>query len=370
MTSEEQNTFEQQIQYSMNQAISGSVVHLFNGLIYVYIFRTLVELKWLFVWYAVVVLLALGRVVISIPVLRERLGLTSPKLWYFIYFSIITLIGIAWGSTGYFFFIPDEVIYQFFIAIVLTGFVCASIISLPVFLPVFYTFCTVVFLPVMVMLINSGHEVAFSVGILTVMMFLFTLVAGKRLHVMILDAITMRFKTEEIARLDSLTGIANRREFNRVYRKEFGRAFRNKSSIAILVIDIDHFKVINDTLGHLAGDDVLVKIALKLSNAIRRPTDHVARIGGEEFVIILPDTPLDGAVQVAEKIRSAIIRAEIEHPGSSCGPFVTISVGVCAGIPQDRHKQDMFIEKADKALYQAKRSGRNCCKAFGEEEIS
>ena len=166
-----------------------------------------------------------------------------------------------------------------------------------------------------------------------------------------------------IARVDSLTSICNRREFDYRLMSEWGRAARADRSLALLMIDIDKFKEYNDYLGHLNGDDCLIRVAQILSECMQRSIDSIARYGGEEFVALLPEVDIEGAAKVAKYCLSAILDAKIPHAKSTVSPNVTISIGVAAVMPVYGNSSTLLIEQADIALYQAKKNGRNriCC---------
>lgn len=160
------------------------------------------------------------------------------------------------------------------------------------------------------------------------------------------------------ATTDSLTDICNRRFFDAHYQMAIADAKRQKHPISIFMVDIDFFKSYNDHYGHIAGDDVIKQVAAALKSQLSRATDIVARYGGEEFVLVMPHLPQQVAEQFAEKLRSAIFDLAIPHIKS--GPFgrITISIGLCTGIPE---RSDNMLSKADAALYQAKQLGRNQC---------
>lgn len=164
---------------------------------------------------------------------------------------------------------------------------------------------------------------------------------------------------KNLANLDGLTQVANRRRFDETLGQEWLRSVREKQPLALIICDVDYFKLYNDTYGHLSGDDCLIRIAQGISNAVKRPTDLVARYGGEEFAVILPNTDLDGAIVVANLIREAIKSLEIEHSASQVNPYITLSLGVAAIAPQLDQNSEMLIAAADKALYQAKQQGRD-----------
>lgn len=166
--------------------------------------------------------------------------------------------------------------------------------------------------------------------------------------------------------VDGLTGIANRRRFDLHLDDEFRRAKRNASPVSLIMIDVDYFKDFNDNYGHQQGDQCLVQIAAALGSVLNRSSDLVARYGGEEFTVVLPDTSEDGAMQIAESMRAEIEALNIEHAYSGVAKFVTVSLGVSTIVPEHLTKTGSLIHAADRALYQAKRSGRNCVVMYSD----
>jgi len=171
---------------------------------------------------------------------------------------------------------------------------------------------------------------------------------------------------QELVRIsssDGLTGVANRRYFDEAMSIEWRRARRHSNSIALMMCDVDYFKLYNDTYGHQAGDDCLRRIAGAIRQHTERPSDIVARYGGEEFTVVLPETTIGGALIVAEKIRQAIRDLNIEH-ASSPGGLVTISIGLASAAPGFDNPPEDLIQAAAKALLRAKRQGRDgLCRA-------
>ena len=172
---------------------------------------------------------------------------------------------------------------------------------------------------------------------------------------------------QKLVALDGLTGIANRRCFDQTLEDEWQRAMRHQHSIALLFCDIDHFKLYNDTHGHLNGDFSLKKVAAVLTENLKRPADLAARYGGEEFVVLLPQTDLDGALQVAENCRRGIENLHLANPLSPSG-FVSLSIGVGCLIPQPGDNCDSLIALTDRELYRAKGNGRNCVMAVESQQ--
>lgn len=168
--------------------------------------------------------------------------------------------------------------------------------------------------------------------------------------------------------VDGLTGIANRRRFDLHLDDEFRRAKRNVSQLSLIMIDVDSFKDYNDNYGHQRGDECLVQIAAALSRVLHRSRDLAARYGGEEFTVILPDTNEDGALQIAESMRAEVEALMLEHAYSAVGGHVTVSLGVSTTTPEHTDQSSSLIHAADRALYQAKRSGRNCVVVYSEQK--
>lgn len=164
-----------------------------------------------------------------------------------------------------------------------------------------------------------------------------------------------------LSAVDGLTSIANRRCFDETLVREWRRAARKSSPISLLIADVDHFKDFNDGYGHQLGDECLKRIARALESCLRRSTDLVARYGGEEFAVILPETDQVGAREVAEAMRAAVEAAQFSHAFSPVANHVTISIGCATTIPERTDEMGYvgIIQRADQALYRAKRAGRN-----------
>jgi diguanylate cyclase (GGDEF)-like protein len=183
---------------------------------------------------------------------------------------------------------------------------------------------------------------------------------------MMLDLKKSRDFLERSARIDGLTGINNRREFEKLLEQEWRRSARTNQSLALIMLDVDFFKPFNDRYGHLAGDSALRSISKVLQDSLSRPYDAVCRYGGEEFAILMPETNTQGAKRVAQQLRQAVMDLKIAHDQSKVVGIVTVSQGISSYVPNDSNSPMLLIKAADKALYQGKQTSRNAIVCAGE----
>ncbi len=171
--------------------------------------------------------------------------------------------------------------------------------------------------------------------------------------------IAQRDELEKMTDLDPLTGVNNRRYFERVFDRCWRQSLRSERPVACLMVDVDYFKAYNDYYGHPAGDEVLVAVAGALSGNVHRATDYLSRFGGEEFVLVLLDTARDTAEGIGERIHRAVRKLAIPHIKSEVADFISVSVGVAALVPTRELNSDDLLRMADEALYKAKQTGRD-----------
>jgi diguanylate cyclase (GGDEF)-like protein len=169
----------------------------------------------------------------------------------------------------------------------------------------------------------------------------------------------LKQELQNLATIDSLTQIPNRRRFDEYLNQEWDRLTREQEPLSLLLCDVDFFKRYNDTYGHQAGDSCLRNVAQTISRTAKRTSDLVARYGGEEFTVILPNTNRFGAMIIAETIQTQIENLQIPHSQSDVSEFVTVSIGIASQIPSRNDSVETIIAKADRALYLAKAQGRN-----------
>lgn len=197
---------------------------------------------------------------------------------------------------------------------------------------------------------NENGDVDSLVG------FMFDISERKKTEHQLLD---LQKELEDLSFKDGLTGVANRRMFDSVLEIEWTNAKRNQQPLSLILLDIDYFKQYNDSYGHIQGDDCLKRVAKTLSSSATRSKDFIARFGGEEFVLVLPETDEKAAKKVAERCRKLIFKEQIPHEISLVSHVLTISIGVASIIPSQQDEALAFVEEVDKRLYLAKQNGRN-----------
>ena len=187
--------------------------------------------------------------------------------------------------------------------------------------------------------------------------FMFDISERKKTEAKLID---LQKELEVLSFKDGLTGVANRRMFDSIMEAEWSHARLNHQPLSVIMLDIDYFKQYNDHYGHIQGDDCLKRVAKTLSSVTRHSRDFFARFGGEEFMLVLPETDESDAINIAERCRMLICHERIPHEKSGVIPMITVSLGVGTIIPSDTDDPLKFIEEVDKRLYQAKQRGRNC----------
>lgn len=279
------------------------------------------------------------------------------------------LSGLVWGSAGLLLHHPDSFPHQMFLLFALGGMIAGALPLLSFLPPAFTVFAIPAALPITFQMALQDDRIHLTMAAMVVIFISAMMASSAQFHRVFRESIELRLRLSssleegevlaQLARLDTLTGIANRRLFDEALDAEWKRALRNGTRLSLVMADIDHFKLYNDHLGHVAGDACLAMAAEAMATVARRPGDLVARIGGEEFAFLLPNTTLEDAQAIAEHVRDDVQALLIPHPASPIMDIVTVSLGVADIAPSPWSTPSDLVKAADAALYRAKSEGRN-----------
>ncbi|MEZ5454104.1 MAG: diguanylate cyclase [Thiothrix sp.] len=285
------------------------------------------------------------------------------------YLIYSTLISTLWGVSGFILFSQEPLVQAVHVTL-LAGAVIAAMPVLALSTLALYMQIGVILLPITLDLLLLGHGTQHSLALATALLGILLAMASRAITSLLNDLHAVQIQMQEQAHTDPVTQIANRRFFDTIFKTEWRRAAREGKTISLLMIDVDHFKRYNDRHGHHAGDQCLQIIAQCIKAVARRASDVVARHGGEEFVILLPDTSLENAFTLAERVRKNVEEQRIPHSDGGIPRIVTVSIGVSSctpNTPRDATALEeaavvypaMLLNAADRALYRSKRNGRN-----------
>ncbi len=296
-------------------------------------------------------------------VLSERVKRHSQSLDNAIFYISAGATGLIWGSFfAWFMVLPGEYTSKM-LMIVCTAGICAggTVGFAPSFaLAVFFELAVLIPAAALMLLYRTHEPLAVLVLIYSVYLVFIAGQGNREYRQALKNELLLVKKTEELgllARIDSLTGLYNRRYFDENIDRECKKCSRVRTVPVVIIGDIDHFKKINDQYGHLAGDEFLKLTAEVFRSVFRRDTDIVARFGGEEFIALLTDTPAQAAFELAEELRRRMSAMRMSCNGSEIS--ATISIGIACSRPDIDESRDTLISRADNALYQAKKRGRN-----------
>jgi diguanylate cyclase (GGDEF)-like protein len=324
------------------------------------------EISWLFA----VIMLLISSLRLVHWVYTSVIYAQNPKLWRYI-FQFLSLmqaiiLGVFFAMTMY-----DPILEPIkTVSFMTIGGVCAgSLISLSprISIALYNLFCLVIPSIYAAFFVIDNMPIGFMICTYTGYLVMMGLRSNKEyLRSFSIEAQLekQRQELEQLNKIDPLTHIYNRGYFNTAYDIQWHNGIRNKQILSLLLIDIDNFKLINDNYGHLFGDKCLVHISATIHGAARRQTDLIARFGGEEFAILLPDTNLESAMEIAEQLRALIASTPFTEQHTKL--VLTTSIGVASVVPVLSINSNSLIEKADAALYEAKDQGRNRVCAHAE----
>jgi diguanylate cyclase (GGDEF)-like protein len=358
--------FTEQMKLFVSSMPMSLLANIINSIMLVTFLWNGVEQQRLLIWFFSITIVLIYRT--TILVLYKKTQLTkNEKIWYFHMFFGATMTGVCWGAAGFFLFPVQGEIYQALLAFVIAGMTAGSVVVLAAFIEVTIIYTVLLSIPFTIRLLlldsTQGSQMAFMVFLFLIIM----ISSARRTHQNMLYGMEMKYKyhqaEQKVAQLiyfDELTKLPNRRMLNERLEQSLSRTSRQKTKGAILFLDLDNFKIINDTLGHGTGDRLLVAVANTLSNHLRKE-DLVARLGGDEFVILMDGLKGDNNIVNAIITNKAeTFMLALNKPFNIDGHQleVTASIGVSL-FPDDSDNPETLLKYADIAMYQSKDGGKN-----------
>ncbi len=338
---------------------SAAIGHVFAACFIVYSLLEVVPENRLYGWLAAVVIISTTRLLLTrwVESRLQDAPTATIQVWASVLYVMTFVQTATWGASVFVIW-PDSVEHRAVLVVILAGIIAAGGIILALHRRSFLVYCLPIAIPATAQLLISGGRLDITFAILLVFYSVLMFVSVNRLTDLFVDGLRLRFLMQTESRTDALTGLANRRGFDESLHDLWQQSIRAGQSMGLLMIDVDHFKAYNDYYGHPQGDVALKTVARHLSDVASRSTDVCARVGGEEFAVLMPITELAGCLQVAEDIQKSLNNARVAHRNSERG-FLTISIGLNVVTPDKTKTPEMFVMEADQALYEAKESGRN-----------
>ena len=311
----------------------------------------------LITWILVMIVFNVARWAVGRRFPAEFIGEAETRRWEKRFVVSVAISGILWGVAGGLFYVPDQPEHGLFLALLIVGMCAAATASLSYHRIAYPVFLLPAIIPITLHLMIDNTLLTNAVGFVIPFYFTLLYLLSREIYRTAHESILARINSQYQAMFDHLTGVANRRAFEAAMDREWYRAMRDKHVLSLVIADIDNFKLCNDTHGHEVGDLVLKSVAAFLEQHIRRGADLVARIGGEEFAIILPDTDLNGVVELAESIKTGV--RKLANSNHKDIPEITMSFGVSSLVPDRSLDAGLLFRRADAAVYKAKRKGKD-----------
>jgi diguanylate cyclase (GGDEF)-like protein len=333
--------------------------HVVAGSVIVVALHDVVPALNLYAWLGALICVSFVR--LGATMLAARRLMDAPVKKVQNWSNILTACNLAqtciWGASVLLIW-PGDIAHRAVLVTALAGIIAAGGTMLVLHRHSFAIYCLPIAIPAVIQLALSGTRLEIILAVLLVSYSGLLIISVNRLSNVFLDGLRIRFLMQAESRTDALTALANRRGFDESLRSIWQQSIRAQQPIGLLIIDVDRFKTYNDYYGHPQGDIALKKVGELLLEVASRSTDMCARIGGEEFAVIMPATNLEGSRQVAEDFQEALTNARIPHRKCDRG-FLSVSIGLNVITPEKSSTADLFMLETDKALYEAKESGRN-----------
>ncbi len=363
----------EQVRLLYQQGSAIQLLGILTAIIAVALFWSVADHEMLLLWLVVMVLVSLTRLALNVRFSNIAVSGFDADRWAAIYIAGTFLSGVIWGALALFYSPAWPVPHQVMLFIIYTGLIGGAFntnSSVFAAFPAFYLPPVACLMYVMLQQSGEGYiELALLFAIYIALMH----TSSVRFYNRLTHTLELQFDNQQLAgrlahsnkrltrlaEIDPLTQTFNRRSMDRFLADEWKMHLQDERAFSVLFIDIDYFKEYNDTYGHGAGDRCLNAVARALKKNIRTERDMVARYGGEEFAVILPHTECEEARQIAERIMEDIQALRIAHTASSVADGLTVSIGITTMVPGPAYDASVILEAADRALYDAKRSGRN-----------
>ena len=330
------------------------------GILVVYFTYPATDHEIALLWLATLITFNIIRYVLNLKYQSSNEA-TDSQLYnlYLYYLTTAILVGMLWGAAALLFYPISSIIHGLYFALVIVSILTAGLVVLPNLARAYPIFLTLVLSPLLIVLLRNDPVGNSKIVIALVLFSLFSIPIARTYRNNLLQSIDLSIQLKHQARHDALTKIPNRRYFLEQLHTAWQSALRHKTPITVMILDIDYFKKINDTYGHNKGDECLQKVGRVLRDTVKRSGDYVARIGGEEFAIVLTNDKTESAIKISAILSSRISQQQIPTDSNE---FITltVSMGIACAIPSTELMQDDFIKAADQALYEAKEGGRNC----------
>jgi diguanylate cyclase (GGDEF)-like protein len=367
----------EQVRLAVKQIPTMQIASFIVALVLSYTVRDIVPHTRILIWVLMVLATVVSRIVLSYQFFKVSEHPFDAEYWKNAYLLLALVSGVVWGLSAFLIFPAGKPALISLFVLVITTLSASTTISHSSILIGPAVWAGPAILLYAVRCAWEGGETENTIAFLIIVYLVTIIQYSFNHHRTITSAISLKFenlelleevrKTNEILRrvsaVDGLTGLANRYSFEEFMEREWRRAIRDQRPLSLIMADIDHFKAYNDTYGHQGGDDCLKKVARVIAQAVKRPADLAARYGGEEFMAVLPDTDLNGALDIAETLRRGVEALGIPHEHSSTARVVTISIGVASLIPEQGMHSSHLVKLVDMALYSAKHAGRNMIRA-------
>ncbi|MBT6582665.1 MAG: GGDEF domain-containing protein [Gammaproteobacteria bacterium] len=333
--------------------------HVVAGSVIVVALHDVVPALNLYAWLGALICVSFVR--LGATMLAARRLMDAPVKKVQNWSNILTACNLAqtciWGASVLLIW-PGDIAHRAVLVTALAGIIAAGGTMLVLHRHSFAIYCLPIAIPAVIQLALSGTRLEIILAVLLVSYSGLLIISVNRLSNVFLDGLRIRFLMQAESRTDALTALANRRGFDESLRSIWQQSIRAQQPMGLLIIDVDRFKTYNDYYGHPQGDIALKKVGELLLEVASRSTDMCARIGGEEFAVIMSATNMEGSRQVAEDFQEALTNARIPHRKCDRG-FLSVSIGLNVITPEKSSTADLFMLETDKALYEAKESGRN-----------